>query len=276
MERRQGRFDKAVIAFREAIDLDPRNPLPISDLAETLSYTRQYTEAERIWDQLIGVVSDPRIPKLQKEYINAVQRTGDDTAYRSQLASLQDDDLILSARLSTALDHHEWDRAKELIARMKGKDDAAVFAFAARPVPVGCYSILIARLQGEEPDGQIGSETRELLNRRVQNSPDNSLLLSNLAVVDALLGRKDDAIAEAKRAVEMMPILQDALDGPSLELNLAVVYGWTGETDLAFEYLNRLAKMPYGLYYNDLKLRPYFEPLRSDPRFEKLLTELAP
>jgi hypothetical protein len=90
------------------------------------------------------------------------------------------------------------------------------------------------------------------------------------------MGRKDEAIDEAKRAVEMIPVSKDALEGPRVAMNLAVVYAWTDESDLAFEQLEPLAKIPYGLYYSDLKLRPYFEPLRGSPRFEKLLTALSP
>jgi hypothetical protein len=95
-------------------------------------------------------------------------------------------------------------------------------------------------------------------------------------VVDALLNHKETAIAEAKRAVELLPISKDALGGPQIQLNLAVVYAWTNELDLAFETLSPLTKIPNGIYYGQLKRDPYWEPLRQDPRFDKLLAELAP
>ena len=66
------------------------------------------------------------------------------------------------------------------------------------------------------------------------------------------------------------------MDGPYPELNLAAVYAWTNESDLAFETLTSLSKVPNGLYYGPLKREPYWEPLRKDPRYEKLLAELAP
>jgi hypothetical protein len=97
-----------------------------------------------------------------------------------------------------------------------------------------------------------------------------------LAVVDALLNSEEAAISEAKRAVELLPISKDAVDGPLMVVNLAVVYAWTNESDLAFETLDSLAKTPHGIYYGQLKLDPYWDPLRKDPRFEKLLAELAP
>lgn len=101
-------------------------------------------------------------------------------------------------------------------------------------------------------------------------------MLSQLAVVDALLNNQEAAIEEAKRAVELLPISKDAVLGPLLEVNLAVVYAWTNQLDLAFERLNSSAKVPNGIFYGQLKRDPYWEPLRQDPRYEKLLAELAP
>ena len=87
------------------------------------------------------------------------------------------------------------------------------------------------------------------------------------------MGRKHEAIEEAKRAVGMWP---DAVDGPVLMANLAVVYALTNEQDLAFQILDVSIKTPRGVSYGELKLNPDFDPLRADPRFDKLLAELAP
>jgi hypothetical protein len=115
------------------------------------------------------------------------------------------------------------------------------------------------------------------MNQKVQKSPDSANFLSQLAVVDALLGDKEAAISEAKRAVKMLPISKDAVEGPFVATNLAVVYAWTDEFDLAFETLVPLSRMPGApADYFALKTDPTWDPLRKDPRFEKLLTELAP
>jgi hypothetical protein len=167
--------------------------------------------------------------------------------------------------------------AKEIIEKAKGSEDVGQFAYARRSTPTGCYSILIARLQGEATESNpIFAEVREQLNQAVEKSPDNANLLSVLAVVDALLCNKAAAVSEAKRAVEILPISKDALDGPAVMTNLAVVYAWTDEFDLVFETLVSLTKIPSGLNYGQLKLDPYWDPLRKDPRFDKLLAELAP
>jgi len=95
-------------------------------------------------------------------------------------------------------------------------------------------------------------------------------------LIDAGLGRKDDAIREGRRAIELVPVSKDAIDGADFILNLAVIYAWTGEKDLALEQLNKVSKLPYAPSYGDLRLSPEWDPLRGDPRFEKIVASLAP
>ena len=85
------------------------------------------------------------------------------------------------------------------------------------------------------------------------------------------MGRKQDAIQEATRAVEMSPIYKDAQIGPSLVTNLAIVYGWLNETELAFRELTISVNSPGGVLYGELAFDPDWDPLRKDPRFDKLL-----
>jgi len=93
---------------------------------------------------------------------------------------------------------------------------------------------------------------------------------------DAALGHKSDAIAEGRRACELLPVAKDAMDGPSFLNNLAVIYAWVGEKDLALQALAELARTPGGITFGELKLQPQWDPLRGDPRFEPLVASLAP
>jgi hypothetical protein len=219
--------------------------------------------------------------KVQKAFNVTFMNTGDGTAFRSAVAalpaSMANDRDVLSLRLCFALNNRDWTEANELIQKMKDGEDDGYFAYAAISVPIDCFSILLARLIGEQSDANSAfAKIREQLSRKVLKSPGNAQLLSQLAVVDALLSNKEAAIEEAKRAIEMLPIPKDAVDGPGLVINLAVVYAWTSELDLAFETLGPLTKAPGGIYYGQLKRETYWDPLRKDPRFDQLLTELAP
>jgi serine/threonine protein kinase len=139
------------------------------------------------------------------------------------------------------------------------------------------FSILLSRLQGEQFNANDSFiETRQRVNEKVLKSPGNAIVLSQLAAVDALLNYKETAISEGNAAVEMAPIFKDAIDGPDILANLAVVYAWAGELDLAFATLEPLKKTPSFIGYGDFKCDSLWTPLRKDPRFDKLLAELAP
>ena len=118
--------------------------------------------------------------------------------------------------------------------------------------------------------------SRDELNRKVEARPEDAGLLSVLGLIDAALGHEEKAIHEAKHATEILPISKDAWEGPRLVCNLAVVYAWTNELDLAFQHLVISVDTPGEVSYGELKLDPAWDPLRKDPRFDKLLAELAP
>jgi len=240
----------------------------------TLTETRQFRAAKSVYDRLIELLPDQRpMLSVQKARITYLA-TGDDAALRSAIASLPssiaDDMGVALLRVDFALNHHDWLGARELLEKFKGTEDEEDL--------IGCYYILLARLQTDQPGPAPPSfvEHREHLNQKVQTSPEDINLLSRLAIVDAWMHNKEAAISEAKRAVEMLPISEDAGEGPDMVKNLAIVYTWTDELDLAFETLASLTKTPSGIYYGELKLDPRWAPLRKDPRFEKLLAELAP
>jgi TolB-like protein/Flp pilus assembly protein TadD len=284
MDRRQGHFEKAIEEMKQSSTLDPRNPLPQKSLANLFFLTRRFSAAEQAYNRAIELSPDEPRLKVEKALEIGYQSRANVSAPSSEIAALpaglENDRGVLTWRLSLALAQRDWRQARELIERMKNSEDGqdeGGFTYATFPVSVDCYSILIARLQGQSTGTDPSwTQARDRLNQTVQKLPTRADPLSTLAVVDALLGKKSDAIAEAKRAAEMLPIAKDAVAGPSILLNLAIVYAWTNEIDAAFAILDPLAKTPNGLYYGDLKLDPYWEPLRTDPRYQKLLNDLAP
>ena len=281
IDRRQGHFERAVEGFSAALQLDPRNANPMLDLAYTLFVVRRFRAASEAYDRLIAFVPDEPAYKIEKQIFVTFMETGDETGIRQAISqtptSAAPDRGAITQNLSLALYDRDWPRANELIEQLEkaGGEDNSGFAYTPVPVPAACYSILLARLQDHEssPDFQ---QTRDLLSKKSQAAPSNALLLSALGVVDALLKRNEEAIAEAQKAAEMLPISTDALDGPTVLANLAVVYAWTGETDQAFNQLAILSKTPHGIYYGQLKKDPLWDPIRKDSRFDQLLADLAP
>jgi serine/threonine-protein kinase len=138
---------------------------------------------------------------------------------------------------------------KAVVARVRGDADAARTAFTD------------ARVQQEE---------------LVRAQPEHAPALCVLAWIDAGLGRKEDALREGRRAVELLPIERDSLAGSDMIFGFAIVCAWTGENDLAFQQLTIATQKPSLLSYGHLKLHPFWDPLRGDPRFDKIVASLAP
>jgi tetratricopeptide (TPR) repeat protein len=97
-----------------------------------------------------------------------------------------------------------------------------------------------------------------------------------LALIDAGLGRKEEALREIRRAVELVPIEKDSINGADMIQYSAIVAAWVGERDLALQNLAKAAQLPGFVTYGRLKLLPWYDPLRGDPRFEKIVASLAP
>jgi hypothetical protein len=112
----------------------------------------------------------------------------------------------------------------------------------------------------------------------VQAQPDFGPALCVLGLIDAGLGRKEEALREGRRAVELLPVEKDVIDGPLMIKYLAMIAAWVGEKDLACEQLAIVIRQPSGvaLSYGELKLWPEWDPLRGEPCFEKIVASLAP
>jgi serine/threonine protein kinase len=282
MDLRQGSWEKSIRKCEEAVKLDPGNLICATSLAFTLRLTRQYEACLRAYDRAIDLA--PNYPSLKLEKASIISNhTGELTEFRAAIAalpaSMANDRDVLIYRVGIALFDRNWEEVENLIQKLNGGEYGAGFAYGYAPVPVACLSILIARLKGERTDANsVFAAARNELHQKVQASEGELKvrLCSQLAVIDALLGKKEEAVAEAKHAIEMLPASSDAIVGPAIALNLAVVYAWVDEPDLAFETLVPSAKLPAGICYGDLKLDSLWEPLRKDPRFDKLLAELAP
>ena len=115
--------------------------------------------------------------------------------------------------------------------------------------------------------------------KTVQAQPDYGPAWCVLGVIDAALGRKEDALREGRRAVELLPVEKDSVNGLAMIEYLAMIAAWVGEKDLACEQLAIAVRCPYSrasVSYGELKLMPFWDPLRGEPCFEKIVASLAP
>ena len=118
-------------------------------------------------------------------------------------------------------------------------------------------------------------QARIAAERLVRDAPDDPGRHAQLGAVLAGLGKKEEAVNEGKKAVELLPESQDAFDGPQATTALAEVYAWVGEYNEAFRLLDHLLTVPNGLTVPAFKLDPVWDPLRKDPRFQALIDKYA-
>jgi serine/threonine-protein kinase len=135
---------------------------------------------------------------------------------------------------------------------------------------------LAARARGDVTGARTAfTAARAEMEKVVSEQPDYAQARCILGISDAALGRKKDAIREGRRAVELLPVTKDMMAGAVVVANLAIIYAWAGEKDLALEQLATAIRFPSSefLSYGQLKLHPFWDPLRGDARFEKLVEE---
>ncbi len=136
---------------------------------------------------------------------------------------------------------------------------------------------MIARISHDDDKARAAFVTaRAEQEKIVQAHPNYGPALCVLGLIDAGLGRKEQALREGRRAVELVRAEKDALVLPTTIKYLAIIAAWVGDTDLACSQLETLIRDPSGVSYGQLKLMPFWDPLRGDPRFEKIVAPLGP
>jgi serine/threonine protein kinase/Flp pilus assembly protein TadD len=272
----QGRWEQATAGLEKAVSLDPQNPELLDVLANNYFFLSRFRDAVRIQDRLIELEPDQPLFLLGKAVYAAAEKP-DLKRVRAAIdalpASMKDDNWITGLQVHIAMMDRDFKTAHEIVEKSPNEE----IDFGGAIVPRRCMDIWLEMVQGNHPTMEEFGVTREQLYQKVEADPTNPALLGALGCVDIALGRKQLAISEAKRAVEMLPISKDAVEGPNRVRDLALVYAWANEPDLALETLGSLIKIPRGyVHYDTLKLDPAWDPLRKDPRFDKLLAELAP
>ncbi len=277
IDRRQGRWDESTKNLERAIELDPQNPAVLEQLAGSYRYLRRYADEKRVYNRAIAITPKDGALRASRAAIE-LNWHADPLPLISTIEAHVAEDSSEAKHLAWA-----WIRG----ALCKRDYDGARRAMDALPID-GCYddSIpfprswcegLVAQLCGNKAAASAAfTNARAKGAKLVAEQPDYAEGLCVLGLADAALGNKEDAIRQGRRSVELLPVTKDAIIGPLLVKYLALIYAWTGEKDLAFEQLTIAAKLPCTLSYGELRLHPYWDPLRGDPRFEKIVASLAP
>jgi len=233
---------------------------------------RRYKE----WEQLLTKDAEsglPRDPWIQLLLAQIKLAQGDPVAAQSLLEQVPLDfsptEQIWGTRFMAALYLRDYDAANRVIAATPAKFMDYVF-----DGPSGWAYGQVARARGDKQKAMaVFAAARKKLDATWGDKPKDEEYFAKVAMVDAGLGRKEDAIREARRAVELMPIAKDSQWGPRQVADLALVYAWTGERDRALEQLEIVATLPGDAptTYGDLRFNPCWDDLRGDKRFDKIV-----
>jgi TolB-like protein/class 3 adenylate cyclase/Tfp pilus assembly protein PilF len=277
IDRRQGRWEDSIKNFERASQLDPRDIHILQQFSLTYEALRRYADTAAVLDRALTISPNDVFIRTQRTKI-AFNSQADTKPLHASIQTIVTENpkaapIVAGEWLLLALYERDPAAAQRALAAMPpdGCYDGAI------PFPNSCCEGLAAQMHGDQQAANAAfTNARKELEKMLRNQPDYSEAFCALGVVDAFLGNKDDAIREGRRAVELMPVSKSAIEGPLFLKNLAVIDAWTGEKDLAFKRLNKAVQLPGFLSYGVLRLHPIWDPLRGDPRFEKIVASLAP
>ncbi len=279
IKRRQGHWQEALEAFERSQKIDPQNPNIVRNLVFTNTALRRWPEASRWAAQMRAMAPTSLVAKVQSGYVDFWWK-GDTHLLKSLLsqvpAGTDPDGVVTSCRWDVAMLDRDFGAARSAL-QMCTLDEIAYTNAGSTPKIFldGCIDLA----QGDTAKAQKSFEiARAAFEKSVEEAPSSAARHADLGWFYAFMGRKDDAIREGRRAVELKPESKDAFDGAIMNCYLALIYARLGEKDLAFPLLERLLKTPgavdsadYSITVNDLKYRWEWDPLRDDPRFQKLI-----
>ena len=276
IQRRQGRWEESTRNLERALDLDPRNFFALRQIAISYGHLRRYTEAASALDRAIAVEPNV-INQLARAFVELDSKADTRNLHQlidsirsknpSALPSIADTWLLCALM---ERDTVTAEKALNALGETRLSDDVVEFS---RSFVEG----LIARMTKDEEKAHAAfTAARAEQEKIVDAQPNYGPALCVLGLIDAALGRKDEALQEGRRAVELVPIEEDAITGETMNQYLAMIAAWAGEKELACKRLAAAMRRPNSLSYGQLKLLPFWDPLRGDPCFEQIVGSLAP
>ena len=291
IEEQRGEWSRALEDRQKAVEIQPASQPIVEDLVQLQISLRRYREAEAICDRMIGsITGTATAPFWRAKSAIAVAR-GDTEAAMTALDSSPNRhrgntgtptevakvfmlrrDFAKAAEILQSLE--ETARDRNVLPKV-GRSGA--FVNALNRMSLG----LMARAQGDTSRAVSCFEAARpgfeqwLSQHPEELSPHEGRSRIYLAQIDALLGRKEEALRRGKKAVELWPASRDARIAPQIALEMALVYAWSGESAKAIQQLGGVVRQAYGPTFGDLKLNPRWDDLRGESGFQRIAAEAA-
>ena len=275
-----GRYEESTRTLERALELDPRNVSVLQQLA-AFNYhrLRRYAAAKSAWDRLLVITPDDSTAKVDRAMVD-FEWKGDTRPLHQTIDSIRATNPAAGQSIAD-----RWLNCA-LAERDATAANNASIASGEMPIVLTSENVLfrrsfvegvIARMTKDDAKARSAfTAARAEQEKIVQAQPNYGPALCVLGLIDAGLGRKEEALREGRRAVELLPVEKNAPNGADIIKYLAMTAAWVGDKDLACEELAIAIRGPSNLSYGQLKLMPFWDPLRGDPRFEKIVSGLAP
>jgi serine/threonine protein kinase/Tfp pilus assembly protein PilF len=276
IDRREGRWEEATRNMERAVELDPRNLGTLAELIEIYHYQRCYEDELRTYDRALTIAPGDPDTLLDRAKVALDWRA--DIKPHQTMQGTMIAEKIRAADTMLQMQHPNYTLCRRTAA-------AATRILRTYPregvvigvnIPYSYWEGVVARWQGDALMAQTAfTAARNEVEKAIEKQPDYPEALSLLGIINAGLGRKEEALRHGHRACELVPITRDAMAGVDFAINLAQIYAWTGEKELAIEQIEMVQRFPNPLSYGLLKLHPHWDSLRGHPRFEKIVASLA-
>jgi TolB-like protein/Tfp pilus assembly protein PilF len=279
IERRRGHWAQALAGYQHAEAVDPRNSVMLYDASQTYFGLRDWRTATERMDRVLALFPDSFNVKIQRGYIEFFWK-GNTAPIKAALQSLppnlDPDGVVTFGRWDVALMDRDVIAAEKALSACQLDTVASQTGF---PLPKIYLQACVDLVRGDAVKARAEFEAaRPAIEKTVANSPQDATRRAQLGLLYAFLGRKEDSLRECQLAMELKPITHDVIEGAVVKDFYALCCARLGETDKAIGQIERLLRAPFGVDYadesvtlSDLRQRWEWDPLRNDPRFQKII-----
>jgi serine/threonine-protein kinase len=277
--RRRGKHEEGLRNYERALELDPRNFFTLQQVALSYLMLHRYPDEAATLDRALSIKPDDVDTKVTRALV-MLDWKADTRPLHQAIAEIREKNpeairRVADTWLLCALAERDVVAAKAALAALGDN----TFGDNSTQFSAKFGEGLVARMAKDEAKAHAAFSAARVQHEKIMREQEAfGPSFCILGLIDAGLGRKDEALREGRRAIELMPVAKDALNGPDMIQYFSVIAAWLGEKDLAFEQLTTASRLPSLalVTYGRLKLLPWWDPLRGDPRFEKIVASVAP